>query len=98
MPSEHEIPMLVRRFTGIDRDGAYYLLTLRLVPIPFFVVNAVMGLTPIRVGSFWWASQLGMLPATFVIRPGGDAVALAFGAREWNSTEMRAVLEPLLPN
>jgi hypothetical protein len=37
------------------------------------------------------------LPATFVVRPGGDVVAMAFGAREWNSGEMKAVLESLLP-
>jgi uncharacterized membrane protein YdjX (TVP38/TMEM64 family) len=52
---------------GVERDGAYYLLTLRLVPaFPFFVVNALMGLTPMRVGTYWWVSQLGMLPATFL--------------------------------
>jgi peroxiredoxin len=38
------------------------------------------------------------LPATFVVRPGGDAVGMAFGAREWNSAEMRALLESLLPH
>ena len=37
------------------------------------------------------------LPATFIIRPGGHAVGMAFGAREWNSAEMRALLEPMLP-
>jgi uncharacterized membrane protein YdjX (TVP38/TMEM64 family) len=51
----------------LERDGAYYLFTLRLLPVvPFFVVNAVMGLTPIRVQTFWWVSQLGMLPATLI--------------------------------
>ena len=50
-----------------DRGGAYYLLTLRLLPVvPFFVVNAVTALTPVRVRTFWWASQLGMLPGTVV--------------------------------
>jgi peroxiredoxin len=61
-----------------------------------------LGLTfPILLDADLTASQawrVASLPATFVIRPGGDAVALAFGAREWNSAEMRAVLEPLLPN
>jgi peroxiredoxin len=38
------------------------------------------------------------LPATFLVRPGGAAVGMAFGAREWNSAEMRALLEPLLPH
>ena len=52
---------------GIRRDGAYYLLTLRLLPIfPFWVVNLVLGLTPIRTWTFYWASQLGMLPATVI--------------------------------
>jgi hypothetical protein len=45
----------------------YYLLTLRLVPaFPFFLVNIALGLTRMRVGTFWWASQLGMLPGTFL--------------------------------
>lgn len=52
---------------GVAADGAYFLLTLRLVPaFPFFVVNPLMGLTPMRVGTYWWVSQLGMLPATFL--------------------------------
>jgi uncharacterized membrane protein YdjX (TVP38/TMEM64 family) len=52
---------------GLDKDGPYYLLTLRLVPaIPFFVVNLVMGLTNMPVRRFWLFSQLGMLPATFL--------------------------------
>jgi uncharacterized membrane protein YdjX (TVP38/TMEM64 family) len=52
---------------GVEADGAFYLLTLRLVPaFPFFVVNALMGLTPMRLGTYWWVSQLGMLPATFL--------------------------------
>jgi len=50
---------------ALARDGAWYLLTLRLTAVvPFFVVNAVMGLTRIRVSTFWWVSQLGMLPGT----------------------------------
>ncbi|MEE3368168.1 MAG: TVP38/TMEM64 family protein [Planctomycetota bacterium] len=50
---------------ALARDGAWYLLTLRLTAVvPFFVVNAVMGLTRIRVWTFWWVSQLGMLPGT----------------------------------
>ena len=50
---------------ALARDGAWYLLTLRLTAVvPFFVVNAVMGLTRIRIMTFWWVSQLGMLPGT----------------------------------
>ena len=49
------------------RDGALYLFTLRLiVAAPFFVINVVMGLTPIRVWTYWWVSQLGMFPGTAV--------------------------------
>ena len=52
---------------AIEREGAFYLLTLRLIPqVPFFVLNAVMGLTRMRVTTYWWVSQLGMLPATAV--------------------------------
>ncbi|KAF0807862.1 mercuric reductase [Alcanivorax sp. S71-1-4] len=52
---------------GIDRDGAFYLFSLRLVPVfPFFVINLVMGLTRLPARRFYWVSQLGMLPGTLV--------------------------------
>ncbi|MDX1625124.1 MAG: FAD-dependent oxidoreductase [Wenzhouxiangellaceae bacterium] len=52
---------------GVERDGAFYLFALRLVPIfPFWVVNLVMALTPIRTWTYYWVSQVGMLPATLV--------------------------------
>ena len=52
---------------GIEREGALYLLTLRLVPaFPFFVINLVMGVTPIKTITFYWVSQLGMLAGTLV--------------------------------
>ena len=52
---------------GIERDGAFYLFTLRLVPIfPFFVINLVMGLTHLRTLTFYWVSQVGMLAGTMV--------------------------------
>jgi pyruvate/2-oxoglutarate dehydrogenase complex dihydrolipoamide dehydrogenase (E3) component/uncharacterized membrane protein YdjX (TVP38/TMEM64 family) len=52
---------------GIERDGAFYLFTLRLVPLfPFFVINLLMGLTRIRVWTFYWVSQIGMLAGTAV--------------------------------
>ncbi|MBU0515928.1 MAG: TVP38/TMEM64 family protein [Proteobacteria bacterium] len=52
---------------GIEREGAFYLFTLRLVPIfPFFVINLVMGLTRIRLLTYYWVSQVGMLPGTAV--------------------------------
>ena len=52
---------------GIAREGASYLFALRLVPVfPFFLINLAMGLTRLPVRTFWWVSQLGMLPGTLV--------------------------------
>ena len=59
---------------GVTRDGAFYLFTLRLVPMfPFFVINLVMGLTRLKTRTFYWVSQLGMLPGTAVfVNAGGQ--------------------------
>ncbi|WP_027181427.1 TVP38/TMEM64 family protein [Oleidesulfovibrio alaskensis] len=52
---------------GIREDGAFYLFSLRLVPVfPFFLINLAMGLTPLPIRTFYWVSQLGMLPGTIV--------------------------------
>lgn len=52
---------------GIEKEGAFYLFTLRLVPVfPFFVINLGMGLTPIKTWTFYWISQLGMFAGTIV--------------------------------
>ena len=52
---------------GVEREGAFYLFTMRLIPaIPFFVINLVMGLTSMRLVTFYWVSQVGMLPGTAV--------------------------------
>ncbi len=52
---------------GVEREGAFYLFMLRLVPLfPFFVINLVMGLTRVRTWTFYWVSQLGMLAGTIV--------------------------------
>ncbi|BES73501.1 bifunctional TVP38/TMEM64 family protein/FAD-dependent oxidoreductase [Marinobacter nanhaiticus D15-8W] len=52
---------------GVEQDGSFYLFGLRLVPLfPFFVINLVMGLTPMKTLRFYWVSQLGMLPGTIV--------------------------------
>lgn len=60
---------------ALQREGAFYLFTLRLIPaVPFFVINAVMGLTPISVRTFWWVSQIGMLPGTLVYVYAGASV------------------------
>ena len=61
---------------GVERDGAFYLFTMRLVPaFPFFVINLVMGLTPMRVLTFALVSQLGMLPGTIVFVNAGTQLA-----------------------
>jgi len=61
---------------GIARDGAMYLLTLRLVPlVPFFVVNLLMGLTRMKAWTFYWVSQLGMLAGTVVYVNAGTQLA-----------------------
>ena len=52
---------------GVEKDGAFYLFTLRLIPaFPFFVINLVMGLTPLKTWTFYWVSQVGMLAGTAV--------------------------------
>ncbi len=52
---------------GIAEDGAFYLFTLRLIPIfPFFMINLLMGLTKMPLKTFYWVSQLGMLAGTLV--------------------------------
>ncbi len=61
---------------GIEKEGAFYLFTLRLVPIfPFFLINLVMGLTPIRAVTYFFVSQLGMLPGTAVYVNAGTQLA-----------------------
>lgn len=61
--------------TALEKEGAFYLFTLRLiVGVPFFVINVVMGLTPIKTTTFWWVSQLGMLPGTMLYTYVGHAV------------------------
>ncbi|MDW3096100.1 MAG: FAD-dependent oxidoreductase [Gammaproteobacteria bacterium] len=60
----------------VEKDGAFYLLFLRLVPaFPFFLVNLAMALTPIRAFTFYWVSQLGMFPATLVYVNAGTQIA-----------------------
>lgn len=61
---------------GVERDGAFYLFSLRLVPVfPFFAINLLMGLTTIRVWTFFWVSQLGMLLGTIVYVNAGTQLA-----------------------
>lgn len=61
---------------GIARDGAFYLFTIRLIPLfPFFVVNLLMGLTRIKTRTFYWVSQIGMFPATIVFVNAGTQIS-----------------------
>jgi len=58
---------LTRINSGIEKEGAFYLFTLRLVPaFPFFMINLLMALTTIKTSTFYWVSQLGMLAGTAV--------------------------------
>ena len=61
---------------GIEKDGVIYLFTLRLIPaVPFFVINLVMGLTPMKTLSFFLVSQIGMLAGTIVFVNAGTQLA-----------------------
>ncbi|TAM56014.1 MAG: pyridine nucleotide-disulfide oxidoreductase [Paraburkholderia sp.] len=72
---------------GVRREGWMYLLSLRLIPaVPFWLINLLMGLTEIRLPTFFWASQLGMLPATLVYAN--------FGTQLSGLTSLRGLLSP----
>lgn len=77
---------------ALEREGAFYLFTLRLIAaVPFFVINMVMGLTPIRTSTFWWVSQLGMIPGTCVYVYAGSVVP---SLQKLADEGVRAVLTP----
>jgi dihydrolipoamide dehydrogenase len=85
---------------GIEKDGAFYLFALRLVPaFPFFVINLVMGLTPIKLKTFYWVSQLGMFAGTIVYVNAGTQLAQINSAAEILSAELiiSFVLLAMLP-
>ncbi|MGY8903098.1 MAG: FAD-dependent oxidoreductase [Burkholderiales bacterium] len=74
---------------GIAKQGAFYLFTLRLVPlVPFFVINLVMGLTKMPVRTFYWVSQLGMLAGTAVYVNAGTQLA--------QITSLKGIFSPAL--
>ncbi len=74
---------------GMAEEGAFYLFTLRLVPIfPFFMINLVMGLTPIRVLTFFLVSQVGMLAGTIVYVNAGTQIAKIEQLRDIASPEL----------
>jgi pyruvate/2-oxoglutarate dehydrogenase complex dihydrolipoamide dehydrogenase (E3) component/uncharacterized membrane protein YdjX (TVP38/TMEM64 family) len=74
---------------GIEKDGAFYLFTLRLIPVvPFFVINLVMGLTTMKARTFYWVSQLGMFAGTVVYVNAGTQLA--------RLDSLRGILSPAL--
>ena len=78
---------------GIEREGAFYLFTLRLVPaFPYFLINLAMGLTPIRAGTFYWVSQLAMFPATVIYVNAGTQLARLESARDILSWQLIGAL------
>ena len=61
---------------GVDKEGAFYLFTLRLIPVvPFFLINLLMGLTRMKTWTYYWVSQLGMLAGTAVYVNAGTQLA-----------------------
>ena len=61
---------------GVEKQGAFYLFTLRLVPVfPFFLINLLMGLTSLKTWTFYWVSQIGMLAGTSVYVNAGTQLA-----------------------
>ncbi|HEX2565707.1 MAG TPA: FAD-dependent oxidoreductase [Burkholderiales bacterium] len=68
---------------GIEREGGFYLFTLRLIPyVPYFAINLVMGLTPMRAWTFYWVGQLGMLAGTMVYVNAGTQLSSIHSAAE----------------
>lgn len=72
---------------GIQKDGAFYLFTLRLIPVvPFFVINLLMGLTKMKAWTFYWVSQIGMLA--------GTAVYVNAGTQLGQLTSLQGIVSP----
>lgn len=72
---------------GVEKEGAFYLFTLRLAPVvPFFVINLLMGLTTIKTRTYYWVSQLGMLAGTAVYVNAGTQLA--------KITSLKGILSP----
>ncbi|WP_174525222.1 FAD-dependent oxidoreductase [Hydrogenophaga flava] len=72
---------------GIQKDGAFYLFTLRLIPVvPFFVINLLMGLTTMKAWTFYWVSQIGMLA--------GTAVYVNAGTQLGQLTSLKGIVSP----
>ena len=84
---------LARMNEGLAREGAFHLLSLRLVPLfPFFMINLLCGLTAMPARSFYWVSQVGMLPATVVIVHAGTELAAIEAVADIFSPSLLATL------
>lgn len=98
---ERRFPRGIERVDrGLERDGATYLFTLRLLPvIPFTLVNILMGLTTLKTSKFYLVSQLGMLPATLIYVNAGTQLARLHSITDIVSPPMLValVLVALLP-
>jgi len=82
-------PRLAAIDAGVRREGAFYLFTLRLIPLfPFFVVNAAMGLTALPLRTYYAVSQIGMLP--------GTAVYVNAGAQLGRIDSLSGIISPAL--
>tara|TARA_R110001592_G_scaffold6045_10_gene32838 strand:- start:5174 stop:7327 length:2154 start_codon:yes stop_codon:yes gene_type:complete len=74
---------------GVAREGSFYLFSLRLVPVfPFFLINMLMALTPLKLREFYWVSQVGMLPGTLVFVNAGSQLS--------DLTSLSGILSPSL--
>jgi len=61
---------------GIEKEGAFYLFTLRLIPVfPFWLINMIMGLTKMPLKTYYWVSQIGMLPGTIIFVNAGKELS-----------------------
>jgi uncharacterized membrane protein YdjX (TVP38/TMEM64 family) len=101
--AEHR-PRLARSLAALDRGfeerGAYHVLLLRLTPVfPFWVLNLGLGLTRVRLVTYWWATQLGTLPVTLVVANAGASLAEITSFREILSARVLGALclMPLVP-
>lgn len=80
---------------GIEKDGAFYLFTLRLIPlVPFFAINLLMGIMPITAWRFYWVSQLGMFAGTAVYVNAGAELAAVINQQ--NGFSVGAIMTPSL--
>jgi uncharacterized membrane protein YdjX (TVP38/TMEM64 family) len=74
---------------GLAKEGVWYLFSLRLVPVvPFFLINLCMGLTSMPLRTFYWVSQLGMLPGTAVFVNAGTELGRIDNVRDVLSLEL----------